>query len=72
MKTFADMNCIHAKHLENATKLAQKNAAAHDVILLAPACASYDQFKNFEDRGDSFKKLFHETKKMVQNNEDTN
>lgn len=43
--------------LESAFKEAQKIATEGDVILLSPACASYDQFKNFEVRGDLFRKL---------------
>ncbi|HTN18333.1 MAG TPA: hypothetical protein VL092_11665, partial [Chitinophagaceae bacterium] len=34
-----------------AYSLAEKN----DVVLLAPACASFDLFQNYEDRGDQFK-----------------
>jgi len=43
--------------LENAVTQAVKNAKEGDVILLAPACASFDQFNSFEARGDAFVEL---------------
>ena len=40
--------------LEEATKKAYAISKEDDIILLSPACASWDQFKNFEIRGDEF------------------
>ena len=43
--------------LATAVRRARERARPGDVVLLSPACASYDQFRNFEDRGDQFKAL---------------
>ncbi|MEW6434927.1 MAG: UDP-N-acetylmuramoyl-L-alanine--D-glutamate ligase [Myxococcota bacterium] len=43
--------------LDVAVKEARQRAARGDVVLLSPACASYDQFQHFEHRGDTFKDL---------------
>ncbi len=48
---------VVAMTLERAIDLASQDAVPGDVILLAPACASFDQFANFEDRGDQFRAL---------------
>ena len=43
--------------LEAAVKRASESAAAGDIVLLAPACASFDQFDSYEHRGRTFKDL---------------
>jgi len=43
--------------LERAVEHAAELAQPGDVVLLSPACASYDQFANFEERGDAFRRL---------------
>jgi len=46
-----------AETLENAVKCARKDSQAGETVLLSPACASFDQFRDFEARGDAFKAL---------------
>ncbi len=43
--------------LEKAVAYAAHNAQTGDIVLLSPACASFDQFKSFEERGNVFKEL---------------
>ncbi|MFN0022768.1 MAG: UDP-N-acetylmuramoyl-L-alanine--D-glutamate ligase [Parvularculaceae bacterium] len=53
--------CVQCGDLASAVHRAARDAAASGlaapVVLLSPACASYDQFRNFEERGDVFRKL---------------
>jgi UDP-N-acetylmuramoylalanine--D-glutamate ligase len=46
---------VRAGTLENAVRRAAESATAGDVVLLAPACASFDQFRSYEHRGAAFK-----------------
>jgi UDP-N-acetylmuramoylalanine--D-glutamate ligase len=46
-----------AGDLETALERAEAAAQAGETVLLSPACASYDQFRDFEARGDRFREL---------------
>jgi UDP-N-acetylmuramoylalanine--D-glutamate ligase len=52
-----NVEVVHAETLENALRKANAVAVPGDVVLLAPACASFDQFKNYEQRGQVFKEI---------------
>jgi UDP-N-acetylmuramoylalanine--D-glutamate ligase len=51
---------VRAGDLATAVARAAAEAEPGDVVLLSPACASYDQFANFEERGDTFRRLVEE------------
>ncbi|RZU42822.1 UDP-N-acetylmuramoyl-L-alanine--D-glutamate ligase [Edaphobacter modestus] len=51
---------VGAGTMDVAIREAQKAAVPGDVVLLAPACSSFDQFENYEHRGRTFRKLVHE------------
>ena len=57
-----NIKIIDSKTLENAMMNAFNNAKKNEIILLSPASSSYDQYANFEKRGDHFKILFNELK----------
>jgi UDP-N-acetylmuramoylalanine--D-glutamate ligase len=51
--------------IERAVEIASHAARPGDVVLLAPACASFDQFQNFEHRGRVFKDLVHQLERQA-------
>jgi UDP-N-acetylmuramoylalanine--D-glutamate ligase len=48
-------NIIRVDSLEQAVNMAAKQANEGDAVLLSPACASWDMFKSYEERGEMFK-----------------
>ncbi len=56
----AERAFVRAGDLPTAVTRAAADAEPGDIVLLSPACASFDQFANFEERGDTFRRLVQE------------
>jgi UDP-N-acetylmuramoylalanine--D-glutamate ligase len=54
-----------AETLERAVDTAAHAAQPGDIVILAPACASFDQFQNYEHRGRVFKELVHQLERQA-------
>ncbi len=59
------VNIEKATGLEEAVYMAKKASEYGDVILLSPACASWDMFKNFEERGTVFKSIVNKMRRAL-------
>ena len=58
---------IHeTQSVHDLVRIALQEAQKGDVVLLSPACASFDLFKNYEDRGDQFRKAVLELKRELE------
>ena len=60
IREFAHLNHVQAisvEHLKEAIFKAYEMSKEGDIILLSPACASWDQYKDFEERGNEFKEV---------------
>jgi UDP-N-acetylmuramoylalanine--D-glutamate ligase len=56
------VDCVKKETLNDAVRLAYRTAKNGDLVLFAPACKSFDQFLNFEHRGDVFKQIVNTLK----------
>ncbi|WP_343030532.1 UDP-N-acetylmuramoyl-L-alanine--D-glutamate ligase [Fulvivirga aurantia] len=61
------INLLETDNMKTAVRSAMDYAQANDVVLLSPACSSFDLFKNYEDRGNQFKDAVIELKKEFEN-----
>lgn len=55
-----DMEILRFETFDEAVLQAAKSAQEGDVVMLSPACASFDQFKNFAERGERFKQIVYQ------------
>jgi len=62
---FKDVPIIETDSIESAVEKSFQSAKSGDTVLLSPACASFDLFKNYEDRGTQFKEQVKKIRLMA-------
>ena len=60
--SFGNPEILSADDMEEAVKLARENATVGDIVALSPASASFDKYKDFEERGNHFISIVNELK----------
>ncbi|MCZ2444168.1 MAG: UDP-N-acetylmuramoyl-L-alanine--D-glutamate ligase [Flavobacteriales bacterium] len=62
IKSFGDIveNIVETDSMLDAVKIAYRIGQKNDIVLLSPACASFDLFENYEERGREFKRIVRE------------
>ena len=56
------MTLVRCGDLATAVERAAAEAQPGEIVLLSPACASFDQFRDFEERGEEFRRLVQKVK----------
>ena len=62
VKADGDFLLLQAENMGSAFKTAMENAFPGDFVVLSPACSSFDEFNNFEERGRAFKSIVEKCK----------
>lgn len=55
--SYKGLTILHSDDMENSVRIAYENAKEGDIVTLSPACASFDAYPNFAERGNHFKRL---------------
>lgn len=59
VRACSDLPILRVSNMEDAVRAAKQQAAAGDIVFMSPASASFDLYKNFEQRGEHFRQLVH-------------
>ena len=53
---------VRSESMEMSVSIARENAESGDIVTLSPACASFDKYRNFEERGNIYKEIVRNLK----------